>query len=232
LNASAPVQRRIAFAGHVFHVVALDGNPAPAPQDVDVLELGPAERVDAQVILNNPGVWILGATDDHDREGGMGIVVEYSGQAGAPLWRAPARTVWSYGIFGAKGNAAEAATAERIPLVFRKKSISSHWQDKWTINGKEFPHTDPVKVRAGGNYRIVFDNQSDEAHPVHLHRHTFELLSIGGAATRGVRKDVVMVAANSQVEVGLLANNPGPTLFHCHNQMHMDFGFMTMFEYV
>ena len=41
-----------------------------------------------------------------------------------------------------------------------------------------------------------------------------------------------MVAPKSQVEAELLANDPGPTLFHCHNQMHMDFGFMTIFQYV
>jgi FtsP/CotA-like multicopper oxidase with cupredoxin domain len=76
------------------------------------------------------------------------------------------------------------------------------------------------------------DNRSDEAHPIHLHRHTFELVKAGGLATRGVRKDVVMVGANAQMEVELFTNNPGPTLFHCHNQMHMDFGFMAMFEYV
>jgi FtsP/CotA-like multicopper oxidase with cupredoxin domain len=25
--------------------------------------------------------------------------------------------------------------------------------------------------------------------------------------------------------------NPGPTLFHCHQQVHMDFGFMALFGY-
>lgn len=232
LNASATLPRRLAFAGHRFRVIALDGNPVPVPQELEVIELGPAERVDAQVVMNNPGVWILGATDDHDRKEGMGIVVEYSGKSGPPVWCAPSRMAWDYSIFGIQGTRVETAMAERIPLVFRKKFVSSHWQDKWTVNGKEFPHTDPIRVEAGRVYRLIFDNRSDEAHPVHLHRHTFELVNIGGVAVSGVRKDVIMNGANSQVEVELLANNPGPTLFHCHNQMHMDFGFMAMFQYV
>jgi hypothetical protein len=33
-------------------------------------------RIDAVVEMNQPGVWILGATDDHDREHGMGVVIE------------------------------------------------------------------------------------------------------------------------------------------------------------
>jgi FtsP/CotA-like multicopper oxidase with cupredoxin domain len=187
--------------------------------------------VDAVVTMNAPGVWILGSTDDHDRDAGMGIVVEYAGKAGPPLWRTPgSHAPWSYAAFGMPGGT-DSETAVRIPLVFRQKFVSSHWQDKWTINGKQFPHTDPIQVTTGGVYRLIFDNQSGEAHPVHLHRHTFELVNVGGVDTRGVRKDVVMVGANSQVQVELIANNPGPTLFHCHNQMHMDFGFMTMLQY-
>ena len=51
-------------------------------------------------------------------------------------------------------------------------------------------------------------------------------------AAAHTRKDVVVVSPKTQVEVDFVANNPGPTLFHCHQQMHMDYGFMTMLEYV
>jgi FtsP/CotA-like multicopper oxidase with cupredoxin domain len=76
LNASATMQRRIAFAGHSFTVIAMDGNPVATPKTVDFLELGPAERIDAVVDMNRPGVWILGATDDRDRKAGLGIILE------------------------------------------------------------------------------------------------------------------------------------------------------------
>ena len=69
-------------------------------------------------------------------------------------------------------------------------------------------------------------------HPVHLHRHTFELVSVAGKPTAGVRKDVVSVAPRTRTEVELIASNPGRSLFHCHMQLHMDFGFMAMLEYV
>jgi FtsP/CotA-like multicopper oxidase with cupredoxin domain len=44
-------------------------------------------------------------------------------------------------------------------------------------------------------------------------------------------KDVVMCPPRKTVEVQFVADNPGPTLFHCHQQLHMDFGFMAMVEY-
>jgi FtsP/CotA-like multicopper oxidase with cupredoxin domain len=69
------------------------------------------------------------------------------------------------------------------------------------------------------------------AHPVHLHRHTFEIVKFAGKATSGVYKDVVMVPGWKEVEVELIARNPGLSLFHCHNQFHMDQGFMAMLKY-
>jgi FtsP/CotA-like multicopper oxidase with cupredoxin domain len=234
LNASATITRGIAIAGHRFRVIALDGNSVAVPKEVRIMELGPAERIDAIVEMNQPGVWVLGATEDRDRERGMGVVIEYAGQSGEPRWVPPASNEpWDYTAFGNAGKQdLETDPPQRIPLVFEKKFAGHHWPDKWTINGKSFPKTDPIRVKANGRYRLVFDNRSNEAHPIHLHRHTFELTKIAGVPTSGVYKDVVVVAAKSQTEVDLIANNPGLTLFHCHQQMHMDNGFMTLLEYV
>ena len=70
LNASASMNRRIALPGHRFQIVALDGNPVPTPQAVDAIDIGPGERVDAIVEMNQPGVWILGTTNDDARTNG------------------------------------------------------------------------------------------------------------------------------------------------------------------
>ncbi len=87
-------------------------------------------------------------------------------------------------------------------------------------------------MRQGRRYRLILDNRSDDAHPIHLHRHLFELTKVEGKNTSGVVKDTVLVRGFRQVEVDFVADNPGPTLFHCHQQLHMDFGFMTLVKYV
>jgi FtsP/CotA-like multicopper oxidase with cupredoxin domain len=61
-----------------------------------------------------------------------------------------------------------------------------------------------------------------------LHRHSFELRSIGGKPTAGVIKDVVMLGGYQELAFDFVADNPGRTLFHCHQQLHMDFGFMAL----
>ena len=86
-------------------------------------------------------------------------------------------------------------------------------------------------VHEGRRYRLKFRNASDDIHPLHLHRHSFELTRIAGKPTAGVIKDVVMLGGFQEVEFDFVADNPGLTLFHCHQQLHMDFGFMALFNY-
>jgi FtsP/CotA-like multicopper oxidase with cupredoxin domain len=230
LNANATLQHQIALAGHQFTVISLDGNPVPTPRAVDVLLLGPAERVDAIVTMKAPGVWILGELDEQMRSQGLGIIVEYENRSDAPQWVMPRNTSWDYTLFGSSAQPTE--PAETVPLVFRRKFAGNNWVDHWTINNKEFPKTDPILVRANTKYRLRFDNQSDDDHPAHLHRHTFELTQFAGKRTAGVLKDVVVVPRRKIVEVDFVADNPGLSLFHCHQQLHMDFGFMTLLRYV
>jgi FtsP/CotA-like multicopper oxidase with cupredoxin domain len=44
-------------------------------------------------------------------------------------------------------------------------------------------------------------------------------------------KDVVNIMPLDTVEVDFIANNPGDTLMHCHQQLHMDYGFMQLIKY-
>jgi FtsP/CotA-like multicopper oxidase with cupredoxin domain len=60
----------------------MDGNPVPNPVAVEVLSLAVAERVDAVVEMNAPGVWVLGSTLAEARKMGLGVVVEYAGKTG------------------------------------------------------------------------------------------------------------------------------------------------------
>lgn len=232
VNGSATEIRSLALPGHAFQVVALDGNPVPTPLRVPVLWLGTAERISAIVHMNTPGVWILGDTSDDDRRHGMGIVVEYAGRKGKPLWTPPTPFKWDYTRFGKTGS--PPPPDETIEMRFAKDNAAANGFNRWTINGAAFSDEKPAifaKLRQGARYRLRMRNASDDIHPVHLHRHVFELTNVAGKPTSGVMKDVVMVNGYQQVEVDFTANNPGLTLFHCHQQLHMDFGFMALFEY-
>lgn len=236
LNGSAGEIRSLALPGHSFTVVAMDGNPLPNPVRAPVLWLGTAERISAVVEMKHPGVWIMGDLADDDRHHGMGIVVEYAGYKGKPQWLPPAPFKWNYAHFGQLGVSA-AAPDETFEMVFEKKNAAQDGFNLWTINGASYPMQQMMApasfyLKEGERYRIRMRNASDDIHPIHLHRHTFEVTRYAGQAMSGLMKDVVMVGGYQEVEIDFVANNPGMTLFHCHQQLHMDFGFMSLFDYV
>jgi FtsP/CotA-like multicopper oxidase with cupredoxin domain len=231
LNASPTENITLAFAGHRFTVVALDGNPVPSRQAVDTLFLAPAERADVIVEMNRPGVWILGGVKDEDRKMGLGVVVEYANHRGAPQWVAPPASVWDYTIFGEQRPLP--SPDERLDLIFEKVPGGRGGYNRWTINGKSWPATNPLfTTERGQRYRLMMTNRSGDNHPVHLHRHTFEVTKIGDKATAGLMKDTINMTRFSTVEIDFIANDPGPSLLHCHHQDHQDEGFMGLVTYL
>ena len=234
VNASAGEIRSLALPGHRFKIVALDGNPVPTEAEVPLLWLGTAERISALVEMNHPGVWIMGDLSDDDRGHGMGIVVEYARQTGEPQWIKPEPYLWDYTIFGKTG-ASPGTPDETFEFLIVKENGAIHGFNRWTLNGEAFSMETmkpKLTVRKGRRYRLKFRNASDDIHPLHLHRNTFELVRVHGKPTAGVLKDVVMVGGYQEVEFDFVAESEGLSLFHCHQQLHMDFGFMALFNCV
>ena len=120
-----------------------------------------------------------------------------------------------------------------IPLVFGKVNGGKGGFNRWTINGAAFDEkAQPRTLQKGKRYRLTFDNQTDDAHPIHLHRNSFELTKVHGKPTAGILKDVVLVKGFKQIEADVTPAMDGLTLFHCHQQLHMDYGFKLLFNVV
>jgi FtsP/CotA-like multicopper oxidase with cupredoxin domain len=242
LNSSPTEVHWIALAGHAFRVVALDGNPVPTPRTIPMLRLAPAERVSAIVEMDNPGVWVLGEVRKHVQALGMAVAVEYEERRGPARWEQPSDLIWSYEQFAAAQPAnASPAPPILVPLVFESRFRGHGAMEAWTINGESYPNAKVAPLIRGRRYRLQLMNKSMDDHPLHLHRHSFELRTLGapltaarGAAPNeigGILKDVLLLDAQTRAEVEFTADNPGASLFHCHQQNHMDRGFMMLFEY-
>jgi FtsP/CotA-like multicopper oxidase with cupredoxin domain len=234
LNGSATEIRSLALPGHTFKVIALDGFPVPNPIEVPVLWIGTAERISAIVEMKTPGVWIMGDLADDDRSNGMGIVIHYQGHPGKPQWITPNPFTWDYTLFGHHHNPAPEPD-QVIDMLFAKQQAAANGFNRWTINGVAFDMMNMAPqfhLKEGKRYRLHMRNASDDIHPMHLHRHSFEITRIAGKPSSGIIKDVVMLGGFQEIDVDFVADNPGLTLFHCHMQLHMDFGFMVLFDYV
>jgi len=234
VNGSGSEIRSLALPGHTFKIIAMDGFPVPNPAEVPVLWLGTAERISAIVEMKHPGVWVMGDLADDDRGSGMGTIIQYAGQKGKPQWVTPKPFSWDYTVFGKK-NSPVPQPDEVIKMIFAKQNGAEKGFNRWTINGVAFDMMSKkalFHLKKGKRYRLQMRNASDDIHPIHLHRHSFEITKIGGKHTSGIIKDVAMLGGFQEMEVDFVADNPGLTLFHCHMQLHMDFGFMALFDYV
>jgi len=230
LNASAIENRRIALVGHKMKVIALDGNPVPTPQVLDSIFIGAGERIDVLVEMNNPGIWTLGSTEKMIRESGLGVIVEYAGQHRRFPWIEPPKVPWDYTVFG-NANSDSPAPQQTIELIFEKIPGGAGKFNLWLINGKPYPHEREFVLHEGTRYRLIMRNRTDDAHPMHLHRHLWELAELNGQKTHGIIKDTVVVPYYGRAVVDFTADQPGLALFHCHIQQHMDFGFKALFRY-
>ena len=119
-----------------------------------------------------------------------------------------------------------------LPLVISQTNGGQAGFDQWTLNGKSYDAKNrPTRLTKGKRHRLVFDNQSDDVHPVHLHRNSFELTTVCGKPTAGVMKDVVLVKAHQKIEVDV---NPlygrahfvslPPTAVHGQTAVRCDLG--------
>jgi FtsP/CotA-like multicopper oxidase with cupredoxin domain len=157
--------------------------------------------------------------------------VEYANQHRQSQWAAQPGVLWDYTIFGRATPAPRQAPEHVIDMVFEKIPSGAGAFNIWTVNGKAYPHEREFVLQEGQRYRLVFRNRTDDSHPVHLHRHLFELIDVNGKPTSGIMKDTVVVPVYGRVTVDLLADQPGLSLFHCHIQAHMDYGFKALFRY-
>jgi FtsP/CotA-like multicopper oxidase with cupredoxin domain len=184
----------------------------------------PFVRITFLVSISAPVSAATPARDQADRDGNREVGAQ------APRWAPPPKARWDYTMFG--GSDFAAVPDESINLKFEKIPGGRGGYNRWTINGKSWPDTNPFfTVQPGNRYRLILDNNSGDEHPVHLHRHSFEITKVGDKTTSGVIKDTISMPRYSKSEVDFVADDPGNTLFHCHHQDHMDEGFAGLITY-
>jgi FtsP/CotA-like multicopper oxidase with cupredoxin domain len=100
----------------------------------------------------------------------------------------------------------------------------------WTVNGVSASgHVmEPMlTLSRGRGYLLALHNDTAWHHPIHLHGHSFRVVSRDGRPTRYREwQDTVLMAPDERVEVALVADNPGDWMIHCHILEHQAAGMM------
>src|SRR5262249_36140767 len=218
---------------HRLQVTHTDGNPLVRPVEVDAVPIAPSERYDVHVVASRPGAWFLDCLQPGHVGAGERMLVVYEGRESATPEAPPpglaGLDVWHYGRGRGRDVLLRATGSERrFDLLLSGGMMGS---DAWTINGKQYPRTDPLRVRRGDRVRVRFENQSMEAHPMHLHGQSFRVLAVNGAPIAALVKDSVDVEAHmGAAELEFTAHNRGDGFFHCHKPTHMDGGMITLLQ--
>ncbi len=235
LNANFTQTRYLSLAGHSLTVTHSDGNPLEAPVEVDVLQIGVAERYDVRFEVRKPGAFLLQGLTGDSLASQQAALFYTEGMENAPPLHPP-QTLAGLRVFSYEvaGGASGSIPLLRDPVYDLTLGGGGWANPRWTINGATWPHTPKLRVRRGDLVTVRFLNKTDMDHPMHLHGHRFMLVEAGGKRlARPLAKDVSLVPSNGGTATWQFrADSPaGRWLLHCHNEIHMLGGMITELVY-
>lgn len=116
-------------------------------------------------------------------------------------------------------------------------SLCSTTRTLWAIDGKPWPQNGHERlppplmtVARGTTVRLQLTNTTPHVHPMHVHGHTFKVLSSTKLKRPEHWADTVLVLPEERVEIAFVADNPGNWMIHCHIIEHQDTGMMGWFR--
>ncbi|MBM6593335.1 multicopper oxidase family protein [Microvirga pudoricolor] len=228
-------------------VIAVDGN-AVAPFTLDTWRMGPAMRLDLLVRAPAAGrsfkvidyfgaeTWTLGtfmARGDAKKRTPFDPALLYAPDI--PRVDIARAERLSFSFSAASGSIAETAAllAPDDPLAkILMDALCVRDSAFWAINKTSWPSGDhrnippPIgMLEAGKSYVFELSNVTPHPHPIHLHGHTFEVLSASRLKRPRHFADTLLLQPKERIEIAFVAR-PGDWMFHCHVLEHLEYGMM------
>ena len=237
------------FTGHEPTLIALDGQPVePHVPAGGRVVLGPAMRADIILDMTARGAKRFTVTDRFYRGLHYRLLdlVYADGEPlpsavrQAPVRLAPNtlaepdlagaerhRVVIGGGMMGAMRSAMMDGRETDIRTLMHNGLV-------WAINGiaaRGHVHDPLLSFVRGRSYIIELVNDTAWHHPMHLHGHSFRVISRNGTLTqRREWQDTVLLDPRERAEIAFVADNPGDWMFHCHILEHQMGGMMGVFR--
>jgi FtsP/CotA-like multicopper oxidase with cupredoxin domain len=93
--------------------------------------------------------------------------------------------------------------------------------DYFTLNGKSYPDTQPIKVRKGDFIRLRLIGAGEFVHSIHIHGHVFKVaFKDGHPLPNPYDADTISVAPGERYDIFIDADNPGIWMVHDHVDSH------------
>ena len=245
INAATARIFELACAGHPVQVIAFDGQ-AVAPFVAEQIVLGPGMRIDLVIdCMQKPGS-SFPIVDRHRRS--IGVIGQLAYSHAKPLRAQPLKA--PINLMGNSLSEPILANATDHYIVFQGgmrglpvigtvngkpvkiQEIMEKYGLAWTMNftaqhEHALMHEPLLRLRKGEHVALHLINETDFAHPMHLHGHFFRVLAVNGKKNpRREWRDTVMMGPRESVDVAFVADNLGEWMFHCHILDHAAGGMM------
>jgi FtsP/CotA-like multicopper oxidase with cupredoxin domain len=232
------------FDGHTPTVIALDGQPVtPHVPAGNRVVLGPAMRADLILDMTGDPAAQYGVTDTYYRDLEYQLLdIVYSETSlrqqvsDSPIVLPPNPlpepdltdaerhdVTFGGGMMGGMSGAMMGGRWRDIRSMMHEGNV-------WAINGVAATgHVmDPlITIDHGKSCVLALINETAWPHPMHLHGHSFRVLSRNGEPTENKEwQDTVLMGRRERVEIAFVADNPGDWMFHCHILEHQASGMM------
>jgi FtsP/CotA-like multicopper oxidase with cupredoxin domain len=242
LNAAIARMMALRFEGHRPVIVALDGQPCdPHEPAGGRILLAPAMRADVMLDMQGePGRTYSVVDDFYDQLSYTLVRLAYDPTP--PLRSHPSDA--SLRLPPNPVPRPDLATAVIHEVRMQGGMMSGMGQGgmmgmamgdaSWAINGQSMTGDGSAgmpplfRIDRGRSCILDFRNETAWWHPMHLHGHSFNVLSRDGApATHDEWGDTVLVRPREHVRIAFVADNPGDWMLHCHVMEHQVGGLMT-----
>lgn len=219
-------------------IIAVDGLYLRQPIPYRGFEIAPGNRLDLDITLPAAQSGTIAVVDRFypPRPNPLGeIVVDGISDAppAATRFPSPARAhvpAWSEGLAW--------PVSKRFHLSSRR---GGEFGIEWTINGQAFSHqalaghahhaAPAFTMKKGTFQHFQFVNDSYRLHPFHIHGMFLRLLARNGTPVdEPFFRDTVLIHSRETVDVGLVPEDAGRWMMHCHILEHAEAGMMTTLE--
>ena len=188
-------------------------NPMDGPADITQDPIEPGDTFTYEFSVEQPGTFFYHSHAAADRQQALGL---YGALIVAPTQPDPP--------VAADVVVQLQEWTVRSGYTFPSMPMEGLMPNFFTINGKAWPSTEPVKVKVGDDVRLRFIGSGAFAHPMHVHGGPFRIVATDGnpvPPAAQLTKDTVNVAPGERYDVIWRATRPGRWLVHCHINHHL-----------
>lgn len=241
------------FEGHRPVIIAIDGQPCdPHEPDSDRILLGPAMRIDVVLDMSGePGHHYRVVDDFYDD---LAYTLTQLAYGEKPMERAaplgaiaplPPNPLATPDLGAAEGHELALQGGMMSGMGggmmdggnMMGGMMGGMGGATWSINGMSMTGDGQADMqplftlKRDRTHLLTLRNGSAWWHPMHLHGHSFLVVSRNGTPNpRREWSDTVLVPPKQTVDVAFVADNPGNWMLHCHVMDHQMTGLMTVLQ--